>query len=129
MRVWPVIGKKTGTAFTLRTAAKDIFTDFVSFFGKLLFIFCHNIANAHHGVVVQIISDLCDLKYALADFFHSKVKQSSVICFKLDRSALYKDQVIAAQIFGRRKAPSGVPFFRPRIGKIEIDLSISPSAK
>ena len=81
-------------------AAQNILADFISFFRKFLFVFGHNVSDSHHRIIVQVIGDLRDLKSALADFFHSEIKESAVICFKFYNSALHQDPVVAAQILG-----------------------------
>ena len=71
---------------------------------------------------MQIVGDLCDLEDALADFLYSKIKESAVVCLEFNRSSLYENTIITTQIFRGRKAASGVSFFGPGIGKVEIDL-------
>jgi hypothetical protein len=101
--------------FLLCAAAQNVFADFISLFGKLFLILCHDISDIHDRIVVKIVCDLRDFKGALLDFFHGKVKQPAVICLKFNDSALYKDPVIAAQIFGGGKTPSCMSFLGPGI--------------
>lgn len=104
-------------------ADQDIFVDRVSFGGKTLFVFRHDIARVHDRVMMQVIRDRADFKSTLRGFFHSKIKQDPVIGLEFDGPAFRQDCVIFLQEGPGREPAAGMPFLGPGIGEIKIDFS------
>ena len=72
--------------------------------------------------MMQVIRDRTDLKSALPDFFHGKIKQDPVIGLEFYGPAFRQDCVIFLQEGPGREPAAGMPLFRPGIGDIQIDF-------